>query len=664
MTRARPELFHTSEWAPDQAVAAALAADHVLCRCIEPRGMPTSLDAPSALLVSMASLAAWGLPTLAETADRGVSLVLLGDGNDDDFPCDLPLHLVTAFVTSPRFSRQLILALRTALREAGERRHISNALAERAAYAREVRDLTETGIRLLTERKHDALLELIVSQSRRLTAADAASLYLLERNGGTRPRLVFKLSQNESRPDIRLESFSLPLDSTSLAGHAACSGEPLIVDDAYGLPAEAPCGFNRSIDAASGYRTKSMLVIPMPNQTGEVIGVLQLMNRKPPGCRVFRDATDIEAMALPFDTRTVDLARALAGQAAVSIENARLHGSIEQLFEEFVLATVSAIEQRDPATSGHSERVATLTCALAEAVSRDQGPRFAGVAFSPLDLQVLRYAALLHDVGKLGVREQVLVKARKLYPGQLAVIELRHALLRQVAESRYQRELNRFLYERGRDGFDAAERALRAQRDKSLSQLDRSMALVREADEPHLMPASVATELSALGQPHFQGPDGRPAAFLSADELAALQVKQGSLREDEWEEVRGHAVLTWEFLNRIPWTADLSAVPSIARGHHEKLDGSGYPQGLTGDAIALATRMMTVADIYDALSAADRPYKRAVPPGRALEILSEEARQGKLDADLVRLFIEARVFESHPGRPPTPSLADGHVPAA
>ncbi|HET8762636.1 MAG TPA: HD domain-containing phosphohydrolase, partial [Gemmatimonadales bacterium] len=530
------------------------------------------------------------------------------------------------------------------------RRSISSGIAERAALAREVTDLTETGIRLLTEREREVLLQLILSQARRLTAADAASLYLVESDASGPARLVFSLTQNESRPDIRLSSFTLPLDSTSLAGHAASSGEPLVLDDVYRLPESAPYQFNPAIDVSSGYRTKSMLVIPMPNQAGTVIGVLQLINRKPPECRVFRDAADVEANALPFDARTVDLARALAGQAAVSIENAQLHDNIERLFEGFVRASVAAIEQRDPATSGHSERVALMTCALAEAADRETTGRFADFRVGRQEQRALRYAGLLHDVGKIGVREQVLVKARKLYPGELAAIELRHALLRKIAEWRYQRELNRFLYERGREDFDATERALRQQLHCAQSRLDAGLTLVRRANEPTILPADEIAGLEALLEPHFEGPEGTPVPFLTPAEVAALRVRQGSLNEDEWAEIRNHAVWTWEFLNRIPWTPDLAGVAEIARGHHEKLDGSGYPNGVAGDGIPLLTRMMTIADIYDALTAADRPYKRAITPSAAIEILQDEARQGRLDADLVRLFIEARIFERSPVR--------------
>lgn len=650
MEPVQPRLYHPPDWTPAPAVRAALAAERVALEPLQPGRVPDPGDAPAALLLPLGGVESWAAPDLALAADRGVAIVVLGDGASADIPSDFPLHLCTAFVPAPHHPRQLIVALRSALREAGDRRHISSGLAERAALAREVTDLTETGIRLLTEREREVLLELILSQARRLTAADAASLYLVESDATGPARLVFSLTQNESRPDIRLSSFTLPLDSSSLAGHAACTGEPLVLDDVYQLPASAPYTFNPAIDASSGYRTKSMLVIPMPNQSGAVIGVLQLINRKPPECRVFRDAAEVEAMALPFDPRTVDLARALAGQAAVSIENAQLHDSIERLFEGFVRAAVAAIEQRDPATSGHSERVAIMTCALAEAADRETCGRFADFRMGRKEQRALRYAALLHDVGKIGVREQVLVKARKLYPGELRAIELRHALLRKVAEWRYQRELNRFLYERGRDDFDITERKLREQLQCTQRRLDAGLALVRRANEPTVLPAEEIAGLDGLLEPGFEGPDGTAVPLLTPAEAAALRVRQGSLGDDEWTEIRNHAVWTWEFLNRIPWTPDLGSVAEIARGHHEKLDGSGYPNGVSGDDIPLLTRMMTIADIYDALTAADRPYKRAIPAGAAIDILQDEAHQGRLDADLVRLFTEARIYERSPAR--------------
>jgi HD-GYP domain-containing protein (c-di-GMP phosphodiesterase class II) len=650
MELVQPRLYHPPDWAPAQAVRAALATERVALESLQPGQVPDPGDAPAALLLPIAALESWPAAALALAADRGVALVVLGDGTSADIPASVPLHLCTTFVPAPQNTRHLTVALRTALREAGDRRSISTGIAERAALAREVTDLTETGIRLLTEREREVLLELILSQARRLTAADAASLYLVESDTSGPVRLVFSLTQNESRPDIRLSSFTLPLNSTSLAGYAAMSGEPLVLDDVYQLPASAPYRFNPAIDVSSGYRTKSMLVIPMPNQAGQVIGVLQLINRKPPECRVFRDAAEVEALALPFDARTVDLARALAGQAAVSIENAQLHDNIERLFEGFVLAAVAAIEQRDPATSGHSERVALMTCALAEAADRETTGRLADFRMGRREQRALRYAALLHDVGKIGVREQVLVKARKLYPGELQAIELRHALLRKIAEWRYQRELNRFLYERGREEFDATERGLRQQLQCTHARLDAGLALVQRANEPTVLPAGEVAGLEGLLEEQFEGPDGTLVPLLTPAEVAALRVRQGSLGEEEWAEIRNHAVWTWEFLNRIPWTPDLGSVAEIARGHHEKLDGSGYPNGVAGDDIPLLTRMMTIADIYDALTAADRPYKRAIAPSAAMDILQDEARQGRLDADLVRLFIEARIFERSPAR--------------
>jgi HD-GYP domain-containing protein (c-di-GMP phosphodiesterase class II) len=648
MEPTRPRLYHHPDWAPGPAVRAALAAERVALECLQPGDVPDPGEAPAALLLAVSDVDRWTPPALALAADRGIAIVVLGDDASADIPASLPLHLCTAFVPAPGHARQLIVALRSALREAGDRRNISTGLAERASLAREVTDLTEAGIRLLTEREREVLLELILSQARRLTAADAASLYLVESDASGPVRLVFSLTQNESRPDIRLSSFTLPLDATSLAGYAACSGEPLVLDDVYQLPASAPYRFNPAVDISSGYRTKSMLVIPMANQSGAVIGVLQLINRKPPECRVFRDAEEVEAMARPFDQRTVDLARALAGQAAVSIENAQLHDSIERLFEGFVRAAVGAIEQRDPATSGHSERVAIMTCALAEAADRETCGRFADFRMGRRERRALRYAALLHDVGKIGVREQLLVKARKLYPGELQAVELRHALLRKVAEWRYQRELNRFLYERGREEFDATERALREQLHCAQGLLDAGLALVHRANEPALLPADEIAGLDALLDAQFEGPDGTLVPLLTPAEAAALRVRQGSLGDDEWAEMRNHAVWTWEFLNRIPWTPDLGSVAQIARGHHEKLDGSGYPNGASGDEIPLLTRMMTIADIYDALTAADRPYKRAIPPAAAIDILQAEAHLGRLDADLVRLFIEARIYQRSP----------------
>jgi HD-GYP domain-containing protein (c-di-GMP phosphodiesterase class II) len=384
----------------------------------------------------------------------------------------------------------------------------------------------------------------------------------------------------------------------------------------------------------------------MSDHKDQIIGVLQLINRKTAADLVLSTPADFEQQVVPFSGRTVELVSSLAGQAAVAIENSELYQSIERLFEGFVKAAVIAIEQRDPTTFGHSGRVATMTVGLAQTVDRAGDGAYKHVAFSREELRELRYAGLLHDFGKVGVREQVLVKAKKLYPPDLSLIKQRYAFIRRTYEGDYERQRADFLEQHGRTNYEAFLAELKRQQEARLADLDRFMKLVGESNEPTLLPEGNFEELIRYADARFQDLEGKDQPLLTDDEVRYLTIRKGSLDEQERLEIESHVSHTYRFLLNIPWTKELANVPTIAYGHHEKLDGRGYPRKVTGDQIPIQTRMMTIADIFDALTASDRPYKRAVPIPRALDIIAEEVKDGMLDGDLFRLFHEAKVFQA------------------
>ena len=598
-------LYHTPGWAPG-ALAAGLAGAGVVHRCVRsPREVEPS-NVPSVVLVDPGGdLRAWldARPALAES---GIAVLVLGD--QADLAPDLPAGpMLSALQAGFRESAALLVATR----------------------ARQERDeLVEIGIKLSTEKNYHTLLGEILVQARRVTGAEGGSLYLVEDQ-----RLHFALAQNDRRPDIPFVAYTMPLDEHSLAGYAALSGGPLVFEDAYDLPSGAPYTFNRSFDERYGYRTRSLVVVPMADHAGQVIGVLQLVNRRGP-----------DEAGLPFGVGQIRLAQALAGQAGVALENSRLYLEIERLFEGFVRAAVDAIEQRDPATSGHSERVAVLSLGLAEAVDRvDAGP-LRSVRFSPEQLRELRYASLLHDFGKVGVREHVLVKEKKLYPSDLALLRDRHAYLVRSADWRLERARADYLEQHGREGYDGFMAGLRRSHADDLARLEQFLRIVLEANEPTVLHQDTRSRLEQYAQETFEDVTGTSRRLLEPHELRLLSITQGNLDEEERLAIQRHVAHTYDFLRQIPWTRDLSGVPAIAFGHHEKLDGSGYPRGARGDEIPIQTRMMTISDIYDALTAADRSYKPAVAPDRALDILAGEVRAGMLDLELFRVFTEARVY--------------------
>lgn len=522
-----------------------------------------------------------------------------------------------------------------------------------------IEQLLAIGTALSSSNDLDELLQLILSKSREITCSDAGSVYLIDRNEAA-PKLVFKVAQNDSIPSESFQEFAVPLTGKSLAGYVALTGESLNLPDAYELPANVPYQLDRSFDTTMPYRTCSVLVLPMQDQDREVIGVLQLINRKvkPDVVLTPENAT---ALTQPYSEWEERIVRSLASQAAISIERNQLQQSIENLFEGFVRASVQIIEARDPTTSGHSERVAELTVRLCEEASGITSGSLRLIQFSDRQIQEVRYAALLHDFGKVGVPEAVLGKQKKLYPDQLEIIRHRFALAKRTIEMECAQNKFKYLIEHpDRKHTDDSSGCPHCQK---LEQLDNQLTqtletleyyweLIRELNEPdvlltrefHAFSEDTSAQLAALAQFTYRDANGEIRPLITETEMAQLLITRGTLTSQERLAIESHVTHTYHFLKRIPWTKHLKGVPSIAYGHHEKLDGSGYPQGLKDNEIPIQTQILTIADIYDALTASDRPYKRRLPVNTVLKILRHEAAKNKLNSDLVELFEQRQVF--------------------
>lgn len=520
---------------------------------------------------------------------------------------------------------------------------LEQARQELVQARQELRELNKIGMALMSERDPDKLLALIVRQARRLTSSDGGSLYLVEEDEG-RERLHFLSSHVDSLPDLPSMEFTLPLDESSLAGYAASTGEPLVLDDVYELPDHLPFSFNKAaFDERYGYRAKSMLVVPMVDHKDRVVGVLQLINRKSDPDAKVRTEEDADQWVLPYTEREVSIVQSLAGQAAVSIENGQLYQDIENLLEGFIKASVTAIDRRDPTTSGHSVRVTELTVDTAKIVHEQTEGPFAADHFSSEELKQLRYAGLLHDFGKVAVREEVLVKVKKLPPVLGAKVEARFGIIRKTLEADAAWEKAGILEEKGaqaRADLDAIDSRLAT----DLAALDAYQQAVEEANIPRVLPEEAAGILEEISRRTFVAPDGTEQPYITPEELHFLSIKRGNLDPSERQQIESHVIHSYDFLMDIPWTDELSRIHEIVRGHHEKLNGTGYPDGVTGEVLSLETRIMTVCDIFDALTASDRPYKKAMPTERALSILRMEAEEGALDSDIVELFIESEVY--------------------
>jgi HD-GYP domain-containing protein (c-di-GMP phosphodiesterase class II) len=540
------------------------------------------------------------------------------------------------------------LFLRT-VRNLFRRLHLERELHETRALLEASRtrnsELLQVGIALSAERDNDKLLNYILQQVRQISFADAGTLYLLEKDKATgQQKLRFKITQNDSNPRDYSE-FLLPLSKKMISGYVATTGTVLNIADAYKIPADREYAFNTSIDKSTGYRSKSMLTVPMQDHKGEILGVIQLINRKKDWkCRL-KGPSDAETCVIPFGKEQEPLVMSLASQAAVSLENNLLYQEIETLFEGFVKASVQAIESRDPTTSGHSNRVANYTVTLAKAVDRLDSGAYAGTHFSREQIKEIRYASLLHDFGKVGVREDVLVKAKKLYPRQMDLVQMRVGYIRKAMLFGLMKERFQALEAGGKEAFEKARPEMDRREAEYLAEVDAYLKTILDSNEPTVLAENPSRVLDEIHGKTFTDSDGKVIRFLEDDEYMKLKIKKGSLDEKERLEIESHVTHTFKFLSTIPWTTEMKSIPVIAWGHHEKLDGTGYPEKKDSKQIPIQTRMMTVSDIYDALTASDRPYKRAVPTDRALDILKAEVEEKKLDQDLVKVFIEAKIFE-------------------
>jgi HD-GYP domain-containing protein (c-di-GMP phosphodiesterase class II) len=584
---------------------------------------------------------------------RAVVVAVAATGDGDELLQRFPF--VDDVVARPISSARLRLKLERAFEALQLRRAISQLHKAIERKDKALRELNDIGMQLSAQRNIDKLLELILLKSREITGADAGSLYLVERakegeSGRERDQLRFKLAQNDTM-ELPFEERAMPLDESSIAGYVAVTGRKQNVPDAYQLSPDSPFQISRSFDETSGYRTKSMLVVPMRDHEDAVIGVVQLINKKRDRTATLQPAALVDEEVIPFTSIDEQLAGSLASQAAVAFENADLIQRVRKLFDTFVHAAVDAIEQRDPTTSGHSERVAILTVGLAERVDAVSFGPLASLQFTDDQIEEVRYAALLHDFGKVAVQEKYLRKGKKLYASQAIAIRQRFAyILKSIEASHLAARLKAL--EAGEASPEALA-SLAAAFERKRAEAERVLALVLRANEPTVVEEDgfrAIMNLEGRSFASFQALEEFPVEewaegpFLSQEELDVLSIRKGSLSESERRCIESHVSHTYEFLQRLPWTSELRRIPEIAWAHHEKLDGTGYPRKLKGDAIPVQSRMMTIADIYDALVAWDRPYKKSVSEERAREILCEEARAGRVDQDLLNVFIQTEIF--------------------
>jgi len=489
-----------------------------------------------------------------------------------------------------------------------------------------VERLNRIGVMLSAEKNTNNLIEMILKESMEIASCDGGSIYVRTEKDGM-AYLKFQATRNLSR-EFPFKEFFLPVDTKSIAGYCAYSGDSFNFKSMDDVPGLLGIKYNDFFDKQINYKTCNMLVIPMKDFEGEIVGVLQLLNKKTDiGIRL-DTIEDFCNYIVPFTREEEEIILSLASQTAILLERSKLMEDIEKLFDAFVESMVTTIEKRDPTTSGHSIRVARYIGKFAEAVNRTDYGKYKDLTFSEADIKELYYAGLLHDVGKIGVSESVLLKRDRLTPEELEVILYRIAYLKKELELKQVK---------GEIMPDEAD---------LLGNLDEYARFISSINTKGFVTDEEQEKIRNVSSVQFTDINGMPGPLLTEHEVRNLTIKRGNLTEDERNQMNQHAAYTYQILKDIPWTKDLQEIPTIAAAHHEKLNGTGYPYRLTEERIPPQSKMLAIIDIFEALTAVDRPYKPAIPADKALKIIEEEVSRNSLDKDLYEIFLKEELYNT------------------
>lgn len=509
---------------------------------------------------------------------------------------------------------------------------------------RRLEQLNGIGAALSRERDIDRLLENILEAAKTITGADGGTLYSVTEDQSA---LKFEILRTDSL-GINLggttgKPIDLPLlplrtadggpNDSLVAAHAAIHDRTVNIADAY-----SAAGFDfsgtRAFDQRTGYRSQSFLTVPMKNHDLELIGVLQLINARDP------DTGEV----ITFSQADQSLAESLASQAAIALTNRLLITQLERLFESFVNLINLAIDEKSPYTGGHCQRVPALTMMLAEAVDATREGPLAAFKMSDRDRYELKMAGLLHDCGKITTPVHVVDKATKLQTiyDRIGLVDTRFEVLKRDAELA---ALRRQLALRPVVDARAEGQELQAlQHDIHALEEDREFLRRCNTGTEAMRPEDQQRVRDIAAMRHWRNPQGVQTSFLTAEEVENLTIRSGTLNQAERDTINYHIVATIKMLETLPWPRHLQNVPEYAGGHHERMDGKGYPRGLTREQMSLQARMMGIADIFEALTAADRPYKSGMTLSQAIAIMCKMRDNGHIDPDLFEVFVRERVY--------------------
>jgi HD-GYP domain-containing protein (c-di-GMP phosphodiesterase class II) len=504
-----------------------------------------------------------------------------------------------------------------------------------------LKDLNEIGIALSQQRDLNSLLETILVAAMRITHADAGTLYLHEQEQRV---LRFEILRNNTLDKAMGGTSGVPItfypiqlydeagkpNHAMVVSHSALSGETVNIPDAYMAEGYDFSG-TKKFDAKTGYRSQSFLTVPMRNHENEVIGVLQLINAQ----------DQKNGAIIPFSRDDQQLLESLASQAAIALTNRHLIDQLEELFEAFIQLINTAIDDKSPYTGGHCARVPALTMMLAEAVNRTKLGPLKDFVMTDKDRRELKIAGLLHDCGKITTPVHVVDKATKLHTlfDRIQLLDTRFEVLKRDAEIEMLREI-------GAAGADV-------ERIEAARQNYTARAMQLEQDREFLHHCNVGSEAMSdeaqqrvrqIAAYRWRDGDGMESNFLSEDEIENLTIRAGTLTAAEREIINHHIDVTIKMLESLPWPRHLKNVPEYAGGHHERMDGKGYPRGLTREQMSVQARVMGIADIFEALTAKDRPYKKGKTLTESLTILGKFKLGGHIDPDLFDVFIREKVY--------------------
>jgi HD-GYP domain-containing protein (c-di-GMP phosphodiesterase class II) len=530
-------------------------------------------------------------------------------------------------------------------------KYLSEAPAAVKTYIKDLEqqilNLANIGLALSKEKDMNRLLEMILLEAKRIANSDGGTLYMMTDDG----RLRFEIMMTDSLDfhmggtsgkDIPFYPVKLYTDEgepnkSMIAAYVGLTGETVNITDAYKAKGFDFSG-TKMFDEKTNYRSKSFLTVPLKNHEDEIIGVLQLLNAQ----------AQKSKKIISFTSEIQKMVEALASQAAVAITNKNLIKDLENLFESFIKLIASAIDAKSPYTGGHCARVPEITMMLAEAVQQTKDGPFADVAFSEKEMYELKIAAWLHDCGKVATPEFVVDKSTKLETiyDRVHELEARFGILRRDEEIKRLKKELKFERDDSLPLEEKAERVKDLQRGyrKTLRHLKSDLEFVKESNVGgEFMSGDKKDRVHQIANYRWK-PNGKVENFLSENEVYNLTIPRGTLTPEERKVINDHIVVTINMLEELPYPKHLQNVPEFAGGHHEKLDGTGYPMGLMKDEMTVQARIMAIADIFEALTAKDRPYKKGKTLSQAMRILGFMKNDAHIDVDLFDIFVKEKIY--------------------